>query len=301
MWVNSYLLRWTGEPVYADQYERNLYNGIISAQNPDDGQFTYFTPMAPGTRKVFGTPTESFWCCYGTGVQALSDLGSSIYLHSPDHEVLYVNLYAPSEVTWERGGDAVGPIRIEQATDYPIRPESELTVHLDSAQAFELAIRIPWWVGDDTHVALNGEPLGGPFLPSTFYRIRREWQDGDQVRLVMPMHWTWEPLPDGPDVAALMYGPLVMVVLASGEVVLDVNRSEPQAWIEANHRRGLVPGIGTLSQRDLRFLIPRKDRDWQLLPLYQVRHDRYTMYLRPADVGIQKYAPWRSQSSPGEL
>jgi len=281
MWVNWYLLRWTGEARYGDQYERNLYSGIIAAQNPDDGQFTYFMPMAPGTRKVFGTPTESFWCCYGTGVQAFSDLASSIYFHDPEDKVLYVNLFAPSEVTWRRGSNASDVVRVEQATNYPVQPESELTVRLDAVQTFELAIRIPWWVGDDVRVLVNGEPLDGPFPPSTYHRIRREWQDGDRVRLVMPMHWYWEPLPDGPEIAALMYGPLVMVALADGEVVLDVDRDNPEAWIEANHSRGRVPGIGTLSVSDLRFLILQEDRDWQLLPLHQVKHERYTMYLRP--------------------
>jgi hypothetical protein len=170
---------------------------------------------------------------------------------------------------------------VEQATDYPIRPESELTVHVHSAQTFEMAIRIPWWVGEATRVALNGEPLDGPFLASTYYRIRRLWQNGDQVRLVMPMHWTWKPLPDGPDVAALMYGPLTMVVLANGDVVLDVTGDDPAEWIEDNHLRRLVPGIGTLSQTNLRFLIPQRNHDWQLVPLYQVEHERYTMYLHP--------------------
>ena len=267
MWLARYLLRWTGQVSYADQYERNLYNGIISAQNPDTGMFIYFTPMLAGSRKVYGTPTETFWCCYGTGVQACSDLAGGIYYHDPADETLYVNLFAPSEVRWQR---AAGAVRIEQETTYPLKPQTRLTVHLQAPQSFELALRIPWWVGDDVAVAVNGTALAGPLAPSSYCRIRREWQDDDVIELTMPMHFYLEPLPDAPDIAALMYGPLVMAVLAEGEVALRVDRGRPESWLEPNQ----IPG------RNLRFLALSPEEDRQVLPLYQVKDERYTMYLR---------------------
>ncbi len=283
MWVNRYLLRWTGEPAYADQYERNLYNGIIAAQRPDDGQFTYWMPMAPGTRKVFGTPTESFWCCYGTGVQAFADLASSIYFHDPQDTALYVTLFVPSEVRWQRAGCA--EVRIEQQTQYPLRGETQLTVHLAEPQSFTLALRIPWWCRDDVAVLLNGEPLAGPYPASSFYPIERTWQDGDQVQLQMPMHWEFEPLPDAPDLAAALYGPLTMVALADGEVPLKGRRSQPETWITSNQFQHRMPGFpdGARPWGPLRFVARGEGREWQLWPLYALKDEPYTMYLRLAE------------------
>ena len=42
------LLRWTGDPVYGDYWERNLWNGILAQQHPDTGMVAYFLPLYPG-------------------------------------------------------------------------------------------------------------------------------------------------------------------------------------------------------------------------------------------------------------
>src|SRR5665647_2082442 len=63
------LFRWTGQVAYLDYIERNLDNGILAQQNPVSGMVTYFLPLEGGARKVWGSPTEDFWCCHGTLVQ----------------------------------------------------------------------------------------------------------------------------------------------------------------------------------------------------------------------------------------
>ena len=70
MRLADYLMRWTGEAGYGDYWERNLWNGVLAQQHPDTGMISYFLPMYPGAEKVWGTPTEDFWCCHGSLVQA---------------------------------------------------------------------------------------------------------------------------------------------------------------------------------------------------------------------------------------
>jgi hypothetical protein len=60
---NDNLLRWTGDVSYADYIERNLYNGALAQQNPENGMVAYFLPLRAGARKEWGTPTDDFWCC----------------------------------------------------------------------------------------------------------------------------------------------------------------------------------------------------------------------------------------------
>jgi uncharacterized protein len=64
MRLADYLFRWSGDPTYADYWERNLWNGILAQQHPDIGMIAYFLPLYAGAEKVWGTPTEDFWCCH---------------------------------------------------------------------------------------------------------------------------------------------------------------------------------------------------------------------------------------------
>ena len=62
------------------------------------GMVSYYCPLKPGGFKTFSTPTDSFWCCVGTGMENHAKYNDSIYFH--DEASLYVNLFIPSEVTW---------------------------------------------------------------------------------------------------------------------------------------------------------------------------------------------------------
>ena len=60
--------------VYADYYERALTNGVLSIQRgTDPGVMIYMLPLGRGDSKArsyhgWGTKFDSFWCCYGTGL-----------------------------------------------------------------------------------------------------------------------------------------------------------------------------------------------------------------------------------------
>lgn len=96
------LFQLTGDVRYADFYERAFINEIMASLNPETGMTTYFKPMGTGYFKAFGTPTESFWCCTGTGMENFTKLNDSIYFYR-DNE-LYVNLYLSSKLNWQEKG-----------------------------------------------------------------------------------------------------------------------------------------------------------------------------------------------------
>src|SRR5450830_988709 len=78
------LFRRTGQVAYLDYIERNLVNGILAQQNPVSGMVTYFLPLEGGARKVWGSPTEDFWCCHGTLVQAHTRHSSLVFYADDD-------------------------------------------------------------------------------------------------------------------------------------------------------------------------------------------------------------------------
>ena len=133
MRLAEYLLRWTGDVQYADYWERNLYNGILAQQHPTTGMISYFLPMNPGATKeqtklprmektYWGSPTDDFWCCHGSLVQAHSAHGASAYFE--DEEGLILAQYIPTELSWEWQGV---PVKVTQTfdpqLDKPRRPE----------------------------------------------------------------------------------------------------------------------------------------------------------------------------------
>ncbi len=227
MWLTRYLLRWTADAKYGDFYERNFFNGILTAQNPADGQFCYFTPMKSGSSKRFGTPLNSFWCCYGTGVQAFAELTSSIYFH--DASSLYVNLFVPSEVGWRHPG---GLVRVVQETKYPEVTSTQLTMRTASPAQFALKVRVPWWVRKGVEVRVNGQKVDLAAKPSAFLSLERTWKDQDVVEVSMPMSLYAEPIDDDPDLIAVMYGPLVMAGLVFEEMTFKGDKQNIESWIE---------------------------------------------------------------------
>jgi hypothetical protein len=83
---------------YADYYERALYNHVLASVAPDSGAMTYFMPF----HGDFRTYLNGSFCCTGTGIENTARYNEGIYFHKGDS--LWVNLYIPSELTWQEAG-----------------------------------------------------------------------------------------------------------------------------------------------------------------------------------------------------
>ncbi len=202
--LTRHLLQWTGDVRYADFYERAFLNGILGTQGPRPGLLQYYVAMAPGYPRVFGTPDNSFWCCYGTGVESFSKLGDSIYFH--DGKNLFVNLFAPSEVTWPEQG-----MRVEQRTRFPEEEGTTIVLHLRESKRFALNVRVPYWVAGTPEVSVNGRKQSGARAGvGAWMTVTRTWKDGDRIEIRLPMRLHTMALPDDPEQVAVLYGPVVL-------------------------------------------------------------------------------------------
>ena len=96
---------WLVEPsaAKADWIERTLFNHILASQDPENGGFSYFTPMGPGAAR--GYDRTGFTCCDGTGMENHGKYGEFIYAHAGNR--LWVDLLIPSELTWAEQGATV--------------------------------------------------------------------------------------------------------------------------------------------------------------------------------------------------
>ncbi|HBF99982.1 MAG TPA: hypothetical protein DDW87_00200, partial [Firmicutes bacterium] len=105
MRLAEFLLRWTGELEYADYLERNLYNGILAQQHPETGMVAYFLPLESVGKKIWGTPTEHFWCCHGTLLQAQMSYANIVFYEHDDG--LFINQHIPARLSWHKGETAI--------------------------------------------------------------------------------------------------------------------------------------------------------------------------------------------------
>ncbi len=224
--LDRYLLRFTGDAGYGDNLERVLFNGILAAlPMQPDGRTFYYSDYHAGARKQY---FPSLWpCCSGTYAEITADYPLDIYFH--DEQALHVNLFTPSQVRWSRGGNT---ITVDQTGEFPMSDTTSFTVHTKAPAHFPLNIRVPAWVTTHITARVNGKSVVVQAKPNTFLQINRLWHDGDTLAVTFPMSLRFEPVDaQTPHLAALMYGPLMLVALADGKVHLHGDQAHPADWI----------------------------------------------------------------------
>jgi len=202
--LTSHLFGWYAEPQYADFYERAFLNHILATPHPSEGSPLYYLGMQPGQWKVHFVPHEGFFCCCGTGLENFAKLGEGFYFH--DGQSLWVNLFFASEVRWREKG-----VVLRQETRFPDEAGVRLIVQSKSPAAFSLKVRIPYWA-ENVSFSINGKPFQPheKLAPSSYAKIDRTWKDGDRVDVQLPMRLHLQAIPDDANLAAIMYGPLVL-------------------------------------------------------------------------------------------
>ena len=155
-----------------------------------------------------------------------------------------MNLFVASELTWREKR-----LTVRQETKFPDEDRSRLTFTAGAPVRLALKLRYPSWAAGMT-VRVNGEAAAVDAKPGSYVTIERTWTSGDRVEVRTPMQLRVEPMPDNPDVLAVMYGP----VLLAG----DLGRG----GLEGARRYGpSVPQLGRLKTPVIpAFVVPEPDR-----------------------------------------
>ncbi|MBN1974742.1 MAG: glycoside hydrolase family 127 protein [Sedimentisphaerales bacterium] len=221
--LTRHLFSWTGDVKYTDYYERDLYNSILSTQNPESGMMMYFVPLAAGRWKVYNTPDTCFWCCTGSGMENHAKYGDSIYFHNDN--TLYVNLFIPSELDWSQQN-----VKIRQETDFPEKDSTTLTVQTKKSKELDIRIRIPYWATQGAIVKINSEPLNVTSKSGSYLSVNRKWKNGDKIEITLPMSLHKLSLPGDESQVAMMYGPLVLAGQLGSDGLTSQNVHTTQNW-----------------------------------------------------------------------
>ena len=198
------LLRLTGDVRYADELERNLYNGLLGAMMPEGDWWAYFSaPMGERVPSVIQHDDVGTSCCVLNGPRGLFITPCWAAMTSAEGPV--INLYAPGRValTTPKGT----PLHFDIAGDYPATEATTITVQPSTSEDFTLALRIPAW-SERTEVLLNGKAI--PAQPGTYAKIHRLWQTGDKVMMKFDLRGRLLEAPDGNGQLAVVRGPIVL-------------------------------------------------------------------------------------------
>ena len=250
--LTRHLFTWTADVKYADYYERALYNHILASQDQETGMVAYFLSYTPGTFKTYSDKENSFWCCVGTGFENHAKYAESIYYHND--KGIYVNLFIPSELTWKEKG-----IKLVQETGYPEEATTHLTVKEIQDGDMPLYIRYPSWATSGATIRVNGKNVKVSQKPGSYILLNNHWKAGDKIDITYPMSLRLVPTNDNPDMAAVMYGPLV---LAGDMGTEGIQPPAPFAHDQLDYKNYSIPGdiVTTLNVHG------RKLKDW-LIPV----------------------------------
>jgi len=158
-------------------------------------------------------------------------------------------------------------------------------------------VRIPGWTTAGAEVKVNGRPLEAVADPGSYLAIRRVWKDGDTINVSLPMELRREPLAGDDQVTAALYGPLVLVADLGagppggpGKVIPDGSTvpkglAKPDALpkVAADAGAGAAAWIKTERAGEMRFRAAGEGAEYDMLPMYEVRDQRYSVYWQLAD------------------
>ncbi|MFD2744674.1 MULTISPECIES: glycoside hydrolase family 127 protein [Sphingobacterium] len=290
--LSAQLFQRTGDVRYADYYERALYNHILSSQHPQHGGLVYFTPMRPAHYRVYSQPQTSFWCCVGSGLESHSKYGEFIY--AEQDQALWVNLFIPSVLTWESKG-----VRLVQQHQFPNTDTVNFKIHADKAQKFTLHLRKPKWTkGEHISLFVNGKKQIIQDTTNGYLAVERKWKDGDEVKLVLPMHVELETLPDNSPYLAFNYGPVVLAGTSAaqedivglraddsrgGHIAKGKQVSATEIPLLVGDTESLAHSVDVISAKELRFALQAQNANGEmqtqvLQPFAQIHDARYQIY-----------------------
>ena len=176
------LLRLTGDPAYADQLERTLYNAYLAALSHDADTFSKYCPLEGMRGRGEDQCRMHTNCCIANGPRGFVALLETLLM--ADAGAVYVNLYTDSRATISLP-DTGNRVTVEQKTAYPVGDTVALTVTPAQEAAFALKLRIPAWSAETT-VAVNDQPVAD-VKPGTYLALARTWKPGDRVALKLDL------------------------------------------------------------------------------------------------------------------
>ncbi len=199
------LNRFTGDPKYADAFERSMYNAFLGSINTENSigkldeaamenysevkieplPFDSYSPLTAGVRGM-GTggmrvmdDNHYYGCCACIGAAGNGLTPKMSLLSSTDG--LVINLYISGKIfTKTQTGNNV---TIDIQTEYPKNGDIKIKVEPGYEEEFEILLRNPYW-SKTTALSVNGVDNS---VNDGYIHIKKLWKKSDVIELKLDM------------------------------------------------------------------------------------------------------------------
>ena len=214
---DEHLLRITGDTFWADHIETIAFNSFPASVSPDFKAVRYLTSPnmvisdseshSPGIQQTgpfLNFNPFSSRCCQHNHTQGWPYFTENLWMATPDNGLAGV-IYAPSIVNAKVGNNT--NISVTNKTNYPFSEDLIFNVETDKSDVFPIYFRIPSWC-KKSKVFINGKAIKTQIEAGKFLKIKREWSDGDIVKLILPKDISVKKWEKNHNSVSVNYGPL---------------------------------------------------------------------------------------------
>jgi DUF1680 family protein len=248
----------TGNGMYMDEFERVLYNNVLTGVSLSGNKYTYQNPLNAHEHSRW--EWHSCPCCPPMFLKMVSELPNFIYASSGNQ--LYVNMFVGSDAKIKLANHTA--VSISQSTNYPWQGKINVAVNPEKTSAFSINIRIPGWahgienpydlyhsnLSDSYSLKVNGKVVKAS-LKNGYAVISRSWKKGDQIQLELPMKprlvTANAQVKDLKNMVVIAAGPIVYSLEASDNGNIDPISIDTATALHIQFQSELLNGVNVIS------------------------------------------------------
>ncbi len=216
------------EEKYVEEIEKAIYNVTLPNQDGDKGILYHANLVGHKDTKeetCIGT------CCEGQGTRMIGSLPEYIYSIAADG--LYVDLFAPSEITWQQNRQT---LKLQMETRFPFANQVTLRFALAAPAASKIRVRVPAWSARPMPILVNDQ-LAATGVAGTYVTLEHTWKDGDKITFTLPAElrmtkYTGQEATEKNPRHALQYGPILLAAVGA-------NADSPEAHFDCDSASSL--------------------------------------------------------------
>ena len=245
------LLLLTGDPKFADAFERSLYNAYLGALNTELVKedawicenhpdwyiealpFDSYSPLTKGRRGVsigglmYMPDNHYYGCCACIGSAGIGLVPKVQLMTTEKGSAINLYVNGTADTTTPSGNK----LTLVTKTAYPASGKVEMTVKLEKSEEFELSLRIPEW-SKKTAISINGENVP---VTTGYTVLNKEWKNGDTIILDLDMRTeVIRPIPYEPQFI------MTNVFWGYHYVTAKYDKQDPEALNNYAFRRGPI-------------------------------------------------------------
>lgn len=286
------MLRFTGDPYWAENCEDVAFNTYPAAVMPDFRSLRYITspnmvqsdsenhsPGIANSGPFLSMNPFSSRCCQHNHSQGWPYYSENLVYATPDNGMAFV-MYAACTADVKVADNK--KVTVTETTNYPF--DENITITIDKGKAeFPLYLRIPTWT-KNAEVYVNGEKQTVAPVSGKYYCISREWKKGDSVSLRVPMSLSMRRWQVNKNSVSVDYGPLTLSLKIK------------ERYVKRDSKETAIHDSQWQKNADA--------SQWPTTEIYADTPWNYALYLNPAnalgDIEVVK-KPWPADNFPFTL